>query len=302
LSSEYISECYLAIEVKNNAKSGTGTMRNASEITNLSHTELVRQCLHAPGNHTKSDTVQQRMYCQISELNTLIDLIRMDATPELSAVVSSERVVTASVAVIKGTRETPQYAHNVDPNRSPGSTDWVDLTIQMWRTVFGRAADRDDDGPVVEAIESGAAFLLEEWSIHAFRNQICKYGLSSPDLCACDYNRTTDEISMIFDFAATALAKTRNRAGLQLGKQVQVICHRMTTRPDVKDFVAKEWDETYSTSFTGGAYIPRSQNICAAIGCESLESAESLCAGCKTQFYCSVACQKSYVCGKLIVL
>ena len=69
----------------------------------------------------------------------------------------------------------------------------------------------------------------------------------------------------------------------------------MSTRPDVKDFVTEAWDELYSDSFARGAYIPRSQNICATIGCESIEPAESLCAGCKKQFYCSAACQKSYV-------
>lgn len=171
LTAEYISECYLAIEMECDAD--PDIVRDASKIAGFSHLELVRQCLHAPGNHTASDTVQQRMYCQISQLNALIYLVKMDATPELSAVLSSERVVAASAAVIKGARETPQYAHNVDPTRESGSTDWVDLAVQMWRDVFERAAERNDDGPVIEAIESGVPFLLEEWSISAFRNQIC---------------------------------------------------------------------------------------------------------------------------------
>jgi hypothetical protein len=171
LSAEYISECYLAIEMECDAE--PDIMRDASKIAGFSHTELVRQCLNAPGNHTTSHTVQQRMYCQISQLNALIYLIKMDTTPELSAVLSSERAVTASAAVIKGARETPQYAHNVDPARDPGSTDWVDLAVIMWRDVFERAAERDDDGPVIEAIESGVPFLLEEWSMSAFGNQIC---------------------------------------------------------------------------------------------------------------------------------
>ena len=174
LSAEYISECYIAIRVENDT--GPGIVRDASKIAGFSHTELVRQCLYAPGNHAATDTVEQRMHCQILELSTLTQLIKMDATPELSVVLSSERVVTASAAIIKRTRETPQHAHDVDPNRDPVAMDWVDLTVQMWRNVFERAAERDDDGPVVEAIESGVTFLLEEWSVSAFPNQICESG------------------------------------------------------------------------------------------------------------------------------
>ena len=174
LSAEYIGECYIAIEIENDAGPGIGS--DISKIAGFSHIELVRQCLYAPGNHASDHTVQKRMYCQVSELNTLTHLVEVDATPELSAALSSERVVTASVAVIKGVRETPQYAHNVDPNRDPGSTDWVDLTVQMWRNMFERAAELNDDGPIVEAVESGVTFLLEEWSLSAFPNQTCKSG------------------------------------------------------------------------------------------------------------------------------
>ena len=174
LSAEYISECYIAIRAENDTE--PGIVRDASKIAGFSHTELVRQCLYAPGNHAATDTVEQRMHCQILELSTLTQLIKMDATPELSVVLSSERVVTASAAIIKRTRETPQHAHDVDPNRDPVTMDWVDLTVQMWTNVFERAAERDDDGPVVEAIESGVTFLLEEWSVSAFPNQICESG------------------------------------------------------------------------------------------------------------------------------
>jgi hypothetical protein len=72
----------------------------------------------------------------------------------------------------------------------------------------------------------------------------------------------------------------------------------MSTRHDVEDFVAEAWDKAYSESFAKEAYMPRPQNVCATIGCESIEPADSLCAGCKVQFYCSAACQKSYVCGQ----
>lgn len=123
---------------------------NMANICDVSHTELLRQCLELPDNS------QTNIVNYVYEYDSLVTLVHADNSRSLYTAMCEAQVVAKSVATLNAT-------WNIDP--AEGMDILRTAIIELWQLVLRISIKLKDGKLVDEILASNGLFALERLSL-----------------------------------------------------------------------------------------------------------------------------------------
>lgn len=131
-------------------------------IAGVSYDDILRQYVVLAD--TPGISVEDQMY----EHYLIATIVLSDDSSELIDAVREHQYLSRSVALAKQTWGDSSADHfRYNGRQAPASSKWHELIIASWRDSIQRAAQKNDEKLIEQAIDCGLLFMLEKWCMVA---------------------------------------------------------------------------------------------------------------------------------------
>lgn len=218
-----------------------------------------------------------------------------------------------SAALFKNLRASPKYSIRQDTKRSSVIMDCYDRFVLAWRDILqDLSLDERDLVFTAEVINANIMFLVECWSFYNPDGQIRAcifsiylnpdahilrvFGVSLINHLPYMSGQITDIVSALSKILGQPTDISTLTILTMFVQQLRTISQRISSRPDARWELGETWKKAYSNlrqSKKLALPVAEKSDVCAMIGCETVEQAELRCSRCGNALYCSKTCQRS---------